>query len=378
MTVTGRERILSSIRSVMTNYEARRLVADGWNVYQEANLDTITIRFEILGTARFGERMQQGLTVSIPGLEYGATFESEYELRGMLDLIERDIDEAIEQTTGVNVAQQGQWNNGRGNNNLAAQAREREEQRRQDRARTMDAARYNGFTPATVSPSIQTRSNNNTIENWLYGTNSTATDSWLIEYRNRSPTNSVFADLTDTEIAATRVANTGFIARETPVRELRPSLQETTVTGGPRMLGGNLNLGMVRGNTLNTWEMQGEGWNRPIVGNEATPLGGIGHTINIGSGGGGGFGPPLGIGVQTAGTAGPNWYDQNAQTLLMPGATPAFTKEMLFEMLRDCLNMKVSVSNSGGDIDVSVELFLVEEDGTQTLVASDQDFITLD
>jgi hypothetical protein len=62
----------------------------------------------------------------------------------------------------------------------------------------------------------------------------------------------------------------------------------------------------------------------------------------------------------------------------MPGATPAFTKEMLFEMLRDCLNMKVSVSNSGGDIDVSVELFLVEEDGTQTLVASDQDFITLD
>jgi predicted acyl esterase len=56
----------------------------------------------------------------------------------------------------------------------------------------------------------------------------------------------------------------------------------------------------------------------------------------------------------------------------------AFTKEMLFEMLRDCLNMKVSVSNSGGDIDVSVELFLVEEDGTQTLVASDQDSITLD
>jgi hypothetical protein len=377
MTVIGRERILSSIRSVMTNYEARRLVADGWNVYQEANLDTITIRFEILGTARFGERMQQGLTVSIPGLEYGATFESEYELRGMLDLIERDIDEAIEQTTGVNVAQQGQWNNGRGNNNLAAQAREREEQRRQDRARTMDAARYNVFTPATVPSSIQTRNNNNTIENWLSGTNSTATDIWMREYMNRPLTNSVYQAYTDTDIAATRVETTGFVARETPVRDLRPSLQETTVTGGPRMLGGNLNLGLVQGNTMNTWEMQGGG-HRTIVGNEATPLGGIGHAINIGSGGGGGFGPPLGIGVQTAGTAGPNWYDQNAQTLLMPGATPAFTKEMLFEMLRDCLNMKVSVSNSGGDIDVSVELFLVEEDGTQTLAASDQDSITLD
>lgn len=332
-------RFLNSLRALLQRYRSDGVITD-WNL---RDYDTrVLITFTLIGDLP-EERRTLNVDVS------GNGFARFGDYQGPLDMVERELDTLIEYVTGRNMAHTNNWSTGRGGGNTAAQAREREEQRRNDRARMLNVAGANAYT-APEYPPLTTTPRANTRFNW--------------SNTGMATTEFVTREMFDTALRQTTTTTT---PRQIP---------NTEWVGGAGGLGGNGNVGGAAGAVGTNPTL------RDIAGRG--PIDYIRTNDFITAPGGIGIQPTWNTNVTLDGTnARPEqWHTTGAIGAGGGGGisfqTSSFTKAEMLDLLKSCLSMKVSVDNSDGDIDVSVELFLVNDDGTQTLVASDQDSITLD